>query len=71
MAKKTTTATTAPVAPEHTTVTPLRKNIVRLTADQGWLLRSKNTGRTAQSITTAHVAGYEVIEAEQKPAAEE
>lgn len=72
MAKKTTTATTtAPVAPEHTTVTPLRKNIVRLTADQGWLLRSKNTGKTAQSVTTAHVAGYDVIEAEQKPAAEE
>lgn len=70
MAKKTTTAT-APVAPEHTTVTPLRKNIVRLTADQGWLLRSKNTGRTAQSITTAHVAGYEVIEAEKPAAAEE
>lgn len=70
MAKKTTTAT-APVAPEHTTVEPLRKNIVRLTADPGYLLRSKNTGRTAQSITTAHVAGYEAIEAEQKPAAEE
>ena len=66
MAKKTTTAT-APVAPEHTTVEPLRKNIVRLTADPGYMLRSKHTGKTSQSVITAHVAGYEVIENDREP----
>ena len=58
MAKKTTT----PTAPEHTSVEPIRGNQVRLTADPGYLLRSKHTGKTTQSIITAHVAGYDVIE---------
>ena len=58
MAKK----TTAPTAPEHTTITPLRGNQVRLTADPGYLLRSKHTGRESQSVITAHVGGYEVVE---------
>lgn len=65
MAKKTTT-TTAPVAPEHTTIVPIRGNQVRLTADPGYLLRSKHTGRESQSVVTAHVAGYEVVETEKK-----
>lgn len=65
MGKKKTTAT-APVATEHTTIEPLRGNQVRLTAEQGWHLRSKHTGKTSQSVVTAHVAGYEVIEAESK-----
>ena len=63
MAKKTTTLT----APEHTTVTPLRGNQVRLTADPGYLLRSKHTGRESQSVITAHVAGYEVIKNDREP----
>lgn len=58
MAKKTTT----PTAPEHTSIEPLRGNQVRLTADPGYLLRSKHTGRESQSVITAHVAGYEVLE---------
>lgn len=58
MAKKTTT----PTAPEHTSVEPIRGNQVRLTAEQGWQLRSKHTGKTAQSVITAHVAGYDIIE---------
>lgn len=58
MAKK----TTAPTAPEHAIVTPLRGNQVRLTADQDYLLRSRRTGNTSQSVVTAHVAGYEVVE---------
>lgn len=66
MGKKKTTAT-APVAPEHTTIEPLRGNQVRLTAEDGWYLRSKHTGKTRQSVVTAHVAGYEVIEAGNKP----
>jgi hypothetical protein len=53
-----------PVAPEHTTVEPVKGNVVRLTAEAGWLLRSKNTGHTFQTTLTAHVAGYEVIKAE-------
>ena len=65
MAKKTTTLT----APEHTTVTPLRGNQVRLTADPGYLLRSKHTGKTSQSVITAHVAGYEVIKNDREPEA--
>ena len=56
MAKKTTTA------PEHTSIEPIRGNQVRLTADQGYQLRSKHTGKTSQSVITAHVAGYDVIE---------
>ena len=60
MAKKTTTPTT----PEHTSVEPIRGNQVRLTADQGYLLRSKHTSKTSQSVITAHVAGYEVVETE-------
>lgn len=58
MAKKTTPHT----APEHTTIVPIRGNQVRLTADPGYLLRSKHTGRESQSVITAHVAGYEVID---------
>ena len=65
MAKKTTTLT----APEHTTVTPLRGNQVRLTAAPGYLLRSKHTGRESQSVITAHVAGYEVIKNDREPEA--
>lgn len=60
MAKK----TTATKAPEHTSVEPIRGNQVRLTADQGYLLRSKHTSKTSQSVITAHVAGYEVVETE-------
>ena len=65
MAKK----TTIPTAPEHTTVTQLRGNQVRLTADPGYLLRSKHTGKTSQSVITAHVAGYEVIKNDREPEA--
>ena len=65
MAKKTTT----PAAPEHTSVEPIRGNQVRLTADPGYLLRSKHTGKTSQSVITAHVAGYEVIKNDREPAA--
>ena len=65
MAKKTTT----PTAPEHTSVEPIRGNQVRLTADQGYLLRSKNTGKMSQSVITAHVAGYEVIKNDHEPEA--
>jgi hypothetical protein len=61
MAKKTTT----PTAPEHTSIEPIRGNQVRLTADPGYLLRSKHTGRESQSVITAHVAGYDVITSEQ------
>ena len=57
MAKKTTT----PTAPQHTSVEPIRGNQVRLTADPGYMIRSKHTGRESQSVITAHVAGYEVI----------
>ena len=57
MAKK----TIAQTAPEHATIEPVRGNQVRLTADQGYLLRSKHTGKMSQSVITAHVAGYEVI----------
>lgn len=49
-------------APEHATIEPVRGNKVRLTADQGYLLRSKNTGKMSHSVITAHVAGYEIIE---------
>ena len=65
MVKKTTPLT----APEHTTVTPLRGNQVRLTADPGYLLRSKHTGKTSQAVITAHVAGYEVIKNDREPEA--
>ena len=64
MAKKTT-----PTAPEHTSVEPIRGNQVRLTADPGYLLRSKHTGKTAQSVITAHVGGYEVIKNDREPEA--
>ena len=63
MAKKTTT----PTAPEYTSVEPIRGNQVRLTADPGYMLRSKHTGKPSQSVITAHVAGYEVIEKNCKP----
>lgn len=65
MTKKTTT----PTAPEHTTIVPIRGNQVRLTADPGYLLRSKHTGRKSQSVITAHVAGYEVIKNDREPEA--
>ena len=52
----------AQTAPEHTTLVPIRGNQVRLTADHGYLLRSKHTGKMSQSVITAHVAGYEIIE---------
>lgn len=58
MEKKSITQT----APEHATIEVVRGKKVRLTADQGYLLRSKNTGKMSQSVITAHVAGYEVIE---------
>ena len=58
MAKKTIT----PTAPEHTSIVPIRGNQVRLTADPGYLLRSKHTGRESQSVITAHISGYEVID---------
>lgn len=58
MEKKSITQT----APEHATIEVVRGNKVRLTADQGYLLRSKNTGKMSQSVITAHVAGYEIIE---------
>ena len=64
MAKKTT-----PTAPEHTSIEPIRGNQVRLTADRGYLLRSKHTGRESQSVITAHVAGYEVIKNDRDPEA--
>lgn len=64
MAKKTTTT-----APEYTTIVPIRGNQVRLTADPGYLLRSKHTGRESQSVITAHVAGYEVIKNDRDPEA--
>lgn len=60
MAKK----TISQAAPEHATIEPVRGNQVRLTADQGCLLRSKHTGKMSQSVITAHVAGYEIIEGE-------
>ena len=53
-----------PVAPEHATIEPVKGNVVRLTAEAGWLLRSKNSGRTFRTTLTAHVAGYEVVNAE-------
>ena len=59
MTKKTTTAS------EHTSIMPIRGNQVRLTADPGYLLCSKHTGKTAQSVITTHMAGYEVIKAEE------
>ena len=65
MAKKTTT----PTAPEHTSIEHIRGNQVRLTADPGYLLRSKHTGRESQSVITAHVAGYEVIKNDREPEA--
>lgn len=55
-------ASTVPVAPKHTTIEQVRKNIVKMSADTGWQLRSKHTGKTSQSVITAHVEGYEVIE---------
>ena len=58
MEKKSITQT----APEHATIVPVRGNKVRLTADHGYRLRSKHTGKMSQSVITAHVAGYEVIE---------
>lgn len=60
MAKKTTTTT----APEHTSIESIRGNQVRLTAEPGYLLRSKHTGKTSQSVITAHVSGYEVIDSD-------
>ena len=65
MAKKTTT----PTAPEHTSIEPIRGNQVRLTGDEGYLVRSKHTGRESQSVITAHVAGYEVIKNGREPEA--
>ena len=65
MTKKTTT----PTASEHTSIVPIRGNQVRLTADPGYLLRSKHTGKTSQSVITAHVAGYEVIKNDREPEA--
>ncbi|MBR2882931.1 MAG: hypothetical protein IKB96_11470 [Prevotella sp.] len=65
MTKKTTT----PTASEHTSIEPIRGNQVRLTADPGYLLRSKHTGKTSQSVITAHVAGYEVIKNDREPEA--
>lgn len=65
MAKKTTT----PTAPEHTSIEPIRGNQVRMTADTGYLLRSKHTGRESQSVITAHVAGYELIKDDREPEA--
>lgn len=56
-------------APEHATIGPVRGNKVRLTADQGYLLRSKHTGKMSQSVITAHVAGYEVIKNDREPEA--
>ena len=61
--------TTTPTAPEHTSVEAIRGNKVRLTADQGYLVRSKHTGKTSQSVITAHVGGYEVIKNDREPVA--
>ena len=47
---------------EHVTIEVIKGNKVRMTAEQGWLLRSKNTGRTCQSTISCHPAGWEVIE---------
>lgn len=58
MAKKTTTPTT----PEHTSVEPIRGNQVRLTADPGYVLRSKHTGHTFHQRVTANPAAWEAVE---------
>ena len=60
MAKKTTTTTEAPTM-EHVTIEVIKGNKVRMTAEQGWLLRSKNTGKTVQTTVSCHPAGWEVI----------
>ena len=49
------------VAPEHTTIEPIHGNVVKLTADDGWMLRSKHTGKTVHSAITSHISGWEVF----------
>ena len=70
MAKKTTTKKPAtPVAPEHTTLVPLRKKQVRLIADPGYMIRSRHTGHVFHEHITVNLAAWEVIkEGEDSPA---
>ena len=59
MAKKTTT--TEATTMEHVTIEVIKGNKVRMTAEQGWLLRSKNTGKTVQTTVSCHPAGWEAV----------
>ena len=49
------------VAPEHTTIEPIHGNVVKLTADDGWLLKSKHTGKIVRCAITARVENWEVV----------
>lgn len=46
---------------EHVTMTSARWGYTTLKADNGYLLRSKKTGRTYQEITVPNPTGFEVI----------
>jgi hypothetical protein len=49
---------------EHVTKQSARWGYTKLTADKGYLLRSKETGQTYQEITVPNPSSFEVIPAE-------
>lgn len=54
--------TTEGVQIEHATVEKINEKKVRITAEPGYVLRSKHTGHTFPCRVTANPAGWETVE---------
>lgn len=62
MAKKKTAAEAASIQIEHATVEILGDKKVKITAEPGYLLRSKHTGHTFIERVTCNPAAWEAVE---------
>ena len=62
MAKKKTNEAPIQVM-EHVTIIEVHDGLLRMTADKGWLLKSKRSGHTHTTLTTKQPDRFEVVEA--------
>ena len=60
--KKTAAAEAAPIQIEHATVESLGGKKVKITAEPGYVLRSKHTGHTFPCRVTANPGAWEAVE---------
>ena len=61
MARKKTAAEAAPIQIEHATVESLGGKKVKITAEPGYLLRSKHTGHTFPVRVSCNPAAWEAV----------